>query len=224
MSDTVPEGPRPDEGEGAGPKPREDVDAATETAREEAAATAQQQYQQVKREEGAARRRDSTFAHVLIRFLQRDTNDAYLEILVSLLDRNVPSSLLLATVGLIDDEAAHASVAELADPNGDAQRLAPLVDTHLATLPPTIPNAPRVRSWLILILATAEALDADFRARLTTENREADTWLRDLFQATLLRTMQTPTKQARVDAAMLATQILHLVHQRPIRKPGAGSR
>lgn len=205
----------------AGSSPDAAAEAVRERAAEVAAEEARAAMAQVKREESQSKKHDGNFAHAFLRFLQSratgaQRDDAYLEILVNLLDRNVPSSFLLASVGLLDDEAATAFRESIDKPSDEVRSLATLVETQIVRVPDSIPDSSRVFQWVLLLILAVDTLDAEARLRLTAENREADLWIHDLFQATLLLTVPAPNELTRLDADRLASAIQQFLHQRPL--------
>ena len=215
MSDEAPSGYVSESPEGA-PGLAEGVDAVREAAAEAAAEEARKKAAQIKKEEGAARRHDSKFAETFVKFLQTESDDEFLEILVNLLDRNVPSSFLLATISLLDDEAATVFTSEITVPADRVQALVKAIDNQLNLTQADSDHTVKLRSWIMRIIAAVDMLDAETRPRLTAKNREADTWIKDLLQACLLRIVLQTTTQNRLDASQLATGILSLIHHRPI--------
>ncbi len=197
----------PEDATEGGPRVREADDAAREAAAESAAASQKQAMQRAQKEEGQARRNDAGFAKAFVHFLQGRDDDEYLELLIGLLERNIPSSVLLAVVSLLDDEAASVFRSTIEIEESRVQELATGIETRFAALPPSLPDPARLRTWVLLLSLSVERLDAEMRERLKRENRDADMWLRDAIQATLLRFILAPTPQHRVDVAAFSLSI-----------------
>lgn len=210
----------PDEGSEQSGGVREAGDAAKEAAREaaaeQAAASAKQAMQRSRKEEGKARRGDTNLARAFVHFLQNQTDSQYLELLISLLDRNVPSSVLLAGVSLLDDEAAAASREGVELTPEHARKLYGAIETHYDELPLTVVDPIRLRQWILLLVIAVDGLDLEMRERLMSANRDADQWIREFFQATIIRFSESTTSQARVDAAALALRIQRTLDERPL--------
>lgn len=189
---------------------------AREAASEAAAEQARKKASQNKKEEGTARKHDSRFADAFVRFLQSEKDDDFLEILVNLLDRNIPSVFLLAVISLLDEEAAALFAEEVGQTPNRVNELIPTINTHLNLTQTNSANIETLRRWVTHIIVSVDSLDAETRLRLTAENREADEWIMDLIQACLLQIAVQTTAQSRMDAKQLATGIMSLIHKRPL--------
>lgn len=206
----------PDESAEAGARVREVDDAAREAAAEQAAAASKQAMQQARREEGSARRSDHGFARAFARFLQGQRDEGYLEALINLLDRNVPSSFLLAGVSLLDDESAKAFQEGIEAAPEHVRSLFVSIESSFVELPPTVRDLGRLRQWILMLVLAVDGLDAELRERLSAANRDADQWVRDFLQTTILQASTDSNAQARVDAAALAVRVQALLDKRPL--------